>query len=209
MQYTPTFADVQNVKRHAKQLKTTFPELPHAKRLDKASVELVGVRNYYEFNRLFDKVINQHVDKPDGPYAVSHCRYCDFSFAADHKPDQKAHRELHERFMEVQERLGYRPSTYIERERMKQDGYQQTDHAEQTEDRVMGLLMITRGWFDRSFHDAVTDGYWKRHPSFEEYVAMMVPHLETMYPVLAVILAERYGRKPGIISKGNTYWPAR
>ena len=111
--------------------------------------------------------------------------------------------------MDVNERLNYHPGTYAEREKMKQDGHQKASYAEQIEDRIAGLLMITRGWFDRSFHDAVSDGYWKRHPSFEEYVAMMVPHLETTYPTLALIVAERYGRLPGIISKGSTYWSAR
>lgn len=209
MKYILTYADIQNVKRHAKQLKANFPELPHAKRLDMASNEAAGVRNYHELNRHFEEVVNQYVDVSDGPNSVSHCRYCDFRFASDYKPDQKTHREHHERFMEVNERLNYRPSTYAERERMKQDGYQQANYAEQIEDRIAGLLMITRGWFDRSFHDAVSDGYWKRHPSFEEYVAMMVPHLETTYPALAVIVTERYGRMPGIIPKGTTYWSAR
>ncbi|AYW42615.1 TPA: hypothetical protein ACKPYC_001444 [Pseudomonas aeruginosa] len=208
MQHALTFADIQNVKRHAKKLKASHPDLPHAKRLDIAAAELTGVRNYHELNRQFEELINRYVDTPE-LNGVSHCRYCDFRFAADHKPDLKTHRDLHERFMEVHERLGYRPGTYVERERMKKDGYQQVNHAEQVEDRVAGLLMITRGWFDRSFHDAVSDGYWPRHPSFEEYVAMMVPHLETMYPALAVIVAERYGRTPGVIPKGNTYWPAR
>lgn len=208
MQHALTFADIQNVKRHAKKLKPSHPDLPHAKRLDIAAAELTGVRNYHELNRQFEELINRYVDTPE-LNGVSHCRYCDFRFAADHKPDLKTHRDLHERFMEVHERLGYRPGTYVERERMKKDGYQQANHAEQVEERVAGLLMITRGWFDRSFHDAVSDGYWPRHPSFEEYVAMMVPHLETMYPALAVIVAERYGRTPGVIPKGNTYWPAR
>lgn len=208
MQHTLTFADIQNVKRHAKHLKHTYPELPHAKRLDIAAAELARVRNYHELNCQFDEVINRDVDTP-GSNSVSHCRYCDFRFAVDHKPDLKEHRDLHERFMEVHEKLGYRPGTYAERERMKKDGYQQANHAEQVEDRVAGLLMITRGWFDRSFHAAVSGGYWAKHPSFEEYTAMMTPHLETIYPALAAIVAERYGRTPGVIPKGNTYWPAR
>lgn len=208
MQHALTFADIQNVKRHAKKLKSSHPDLPHAKRLDIAVAELTGVRNYHELNRQFEELINRYVDTPE-LHGVSHCRYCDFRFAADHKPDLRTHRDLHERFMEVHERLGYRPGTYVERERMKKDGYQQANHAEQVEDRVAGLLMITRGWFDRSFHDAVSDGYWTKHPSFEEYVAMMVPHLETMYPILAAIVAERYGRTPGVIPKGSTNWSAR
>lgn len=80
MKYPLTLADIRNVKVYAKRLKVKFPELPDAKRLHKASVEVVGARSYHELNCNFEKVINQDVDTPDGPYPVSHCLYCDYHF---------------------------------------------------------------------------------------------------------------------------------
>ncbi|KTC25736.1 hypothetical protein AO391_05815 [Pseudomonas marginalis ICMP 9505] len=209
MKHALTYADVQRVKRLAKQLKATAPELPHSRRLDKAAVELCGVRNFHELNRHFNRLINKHVDTPAGPNSVSHCLYCDYRFAADHKPDQKSHRDTHERVMEAEQKLGYRPGTYTERERMKQDGYEQMRRKENEAEGVEGLLMITRSWFDRSLHSAVMDGYWTKHPTFEAYVAMMIPHLETMDSAMAARLAARFGRTPGMISKGQTYWSPR
>lgn len=209
MKQTITFADVHRVKRRAKQLKSSAPELPHAKRLDKAAVELCGVRNFHELNRWVEQLINLHVDTPEGPHSVSHCLYCDFRFAADHRPDQKSHREIHERFLEAEEKMGYRPGTYTARERMKLDGYEQMHHKEHQAERMDGLLMVTRSWFDRSLHSAIGGGYWSKHPTFEEYVAMMIPHLETLDSALAAALEARFGRAPGIISKGNTYWSPR
>lgn len=209
MKHILTFADVHRVKRLAKQLKTTTPELSHAKRLDRAAVELCGARNFHELNRWFDQVINQHVDMPEGPNSVSHCLYCDYRFAADHKPDQKSHRDIHERFMEAEEKLGYRPGTYAERERLKKDGYEKLSRRGDEIEGIDGLLMITRSWFDRSLHSAVAAGNWSKHPTFETYVAMMIPQLETMNSALAEVLAERYGRTPGIIAMGNTYWSPR
>jgi len=209
MKYTLTYADVSRVKRLAKQLKATYPEISHAQRLDKAAVELCGARNFHELNRWFNRLINQHVDTPDGPNSVSHCLFCDYRFAADHTPDQKSHRDVHERMFAAEDKLGYRPGTYTERERMKQDGYEQMRREENESDRVDGLLMITRSWFDRSLHSAVMDGYWTKHPTFEAYVAMMIPHLETMDSAMAATLAARFGRVPGMISKGQTYWSPR
>jgi hypothetical protein len=52
-------------------------------------------------------------------------------------------------------------------------------------------------------------GYWAKHPTFEVYVAMMIPQLETMNSELAAVLAARFGRTPGTISKGDTYWSRR
>lgn len=103
----------------------------------------------------------------------------------------------------------YRPGNYTERERMKQSGYEQMRREENEPDRIDGLLMITRSWFDRSLHSAVMDGYWTKHPTFEVYVAMMISHLETMNAVMAATLAARFGRTPGMIFKGQTYWPPR
>lgn len=209
MQNTITFADVHRVKRHAKQLRINFPDLSHGKRLDKAAVEICGARNYHELSRWFDRTISQHIDTPDGHQGVSHCRYCDFRFASDHKPDQKTHREIHELFMEAEEELGYRPGTYVQRERMKTDGYHLMTNGEHEEDRILGLLMVTRGWFDRSLRSAIESGYWTKHPTFETYVSMMLPHLDTVDLGISAILKARYGRTNEMISIGQTNWSPR
>ncbi|WP_415764217.1 hypothetical protein [Pseudomonas sp. ZB1P45] len=207
MQHALTFADVQSVKRLAKQLKQAHPELPHGKRLDLAAAELLGVRNYHELNRWFQAVIDQYLDSPSGPNAVAHCLYCDFRFAADLKDDQREHREIHERIMEVQEITGYRPGTYVERETLKKDGHTKARSADLLEDRIEGALLVLRGWFDRSYHSTIEAGQWRKHPSFGVYVAMMVPYIEELFPELAPSLAQRYGRTPGVIAHGQTNWP--
>lgn len=207
MQHAPTFADVQSVKRLAKQLKKSGSELPNGKRLDIAAAELLGLRNYHELNRRFLAVINQHLDSPGGPDAVSHCLYCDFRFAADLKEDQQQHRQIHERVMEVHEITGYRPGTYVERETMKSEGYSKARSADPLVDRIEGALLVLRGWFDRSYRNAIDDGRWRKHPSFEAYVAMMASYLEDLFPDLAPDLVARYGRTPGVIAYGHTNWP--
>lgn len=207
MQHAQTFADVQSVKGLAKQLKQTHPELPHGKRLDLAAADLLGLRNYHELNRRFQAVIDQYLDSPSGPNAVAHCLYCDFRFAADLKEDQQQHRQTHERIMEVHEITGYRPGTYVERETLKEKGYAKARSADPLEDRVEGALLVLRGWFDRSYRIAIEEGQWRKHPSFEAYVAMMVPYIEDLLPDLAPSLAKRYGRTPGVIAHGQTNWP--
>lgn len=207
MQHSPKFADVQSVKRLAKQLKQAHPELSHGKRLDLAAAELLRLRNYHELNRRFQAVIDQYLDSPSGSNAVAHCLYCDFRFAADLKEDQREHREIHERIMEVHEITGYRPGTYVERETFKKDGYTKARSVGPLEDRIEGALLILRGWFDRSYRNTIDEGQWRKHPSFEAYVAMMVPYIEDLLPELDLSLAQRYGRTPGVIAHGQTYWP--
>lgn len=208
MQQAPTFADVQNVKHHAKTLKQSHPDLSYTKRLDRAAAELLGVRNYHELNRRFQAVIDQHLDSPGGTHAVSHCLYCDFRFAADLKEDQKEHRQIHERFLEVEERTGYRPRTYVQREKLKQEGHTIAHSAGTLEERIEGVLMVVQGWFERSYHGVIADGNWEKHPPFDSYVAMLAPTIEQLFPELAPSIGDRYGRTPGVIARGQTNWPA-
>ena len=209
MQHTLSFAAVQQAKRHAKALKNTFPNLAHTQRLDKAAVELFGVRDYHELNKRYEQFINRDVDAPGGPNSISHCRFCDYRFAADVKEDQKLHRERHERFLEAVERLGYRPGSHMERKRLKQDGHHQASHSQVLADQVAGVLMVTRGWFDRSLSSAISGGYWKMHPNFDAYVAMIVPHLETIFQRQVAEIISQYGRTDGVIPKDDTYWSPR
>ncbi len=208
MQHTPTFADLQNVKRHAKTLKQSHPDLSHTKRLDRAAAELLGVRNFHELNRRYQTLIDQHLDSPGGACAVTHCLYCDMRFAADIKEDQKEHRKIHERFLDVEERTGYRPRTYVQREKLKQEGHTLANSAATLEERFEGVLMVLLGWFERSFHGLIAAGNWEKHPQFDSYVAMLAPTIEQVFPELAASIADRYGRTPGVIPRGQTNWPA-
>lgn len=38
---------------------------------------------------------------------------------------------------------------------------------------------------------------------------MMVPYMEELFPELAPSLAQRYGRTPGVIARGQTNWALR
>lgn len=209
MQHAPSFADVQNVKRHAKTLKATHPELPHGKRLDLAAADLLGVRNYHELSRRFKAVIDQHLEIPEGLNVVAYCRYCHFRFAPELKEDQLEHREFHERIMEAEESCGFRPMIAVQRDLQRLKGYDLVHRAATLEERVEGAILLLRALFDRSFANAIDAGLWRKHPSFEQFAAMMNPYVEERYPDLAPVMAQRFGRIPGVIPLGQNYWPLK
>lgn len=209
MQHAPSFADVQNVKRHAKTLKATHPELPHGKRLDLAAADLLGVRNYHELSRRFKAVIDQHLEIPEGLNVVAYCRYCHYRFAPELKEDQLEHREFHERIMEAEESCGFRPMTAVQRDLQRLKGYDLVHRAATLEERVEGAILLLRALFDRSFANAIDAGLWRKHPSFEQFAAMMNPYVEERYPDLAPVMAQRFGRIPGVIPLGQNYWPLK
>ncbi|HFH3921555.1 hypothetical protein [Pseudomonas aeruginosa] len=109
--------------------------------------------------------------------------------------------------MEVHEITGYRPGTYVGRETLKKEGNAKARCADSLEDRIEGALLVLRGWFDRSYRSAIEDGKRRKHPSFDAYVAMMIPYIEDLLPDLAPALAKRYGHTPGVIAHGQTTWP--
>lgn len=68
-----------------------------------------------------------------------------------------------------------------------------------------GAEKILRGWFDRSLDAAITGGYWRRHPTFEQYVAMTDVGGSIPAEVWELLRA-RYGRIEGEIAPGYSYW---
>lgn len=201
-----TSIQIKQVKRYAKQLDSTYPTLKLGQRLDKAAIHLLGVRSYHEANRLYDNWLNLHVHPSVDADRLTQCAYCGFSFAPDIKNDLQSHRKTHEQFHEACDFLGYRPGNYTQREIMKRDGREQADKGPSKEVKIEGVLMLLRGWFDRSLVDAIYGKYWRKHPTFESYVAMIQDTLGGSYQELQTTLKERYGYLPGEIERGNSYW---
>jgi hypothetical protein len=201
-----SFSDIKQVKRLAKQLESTYPTLKLGQRLDKAAAQLLGVRDYHEANRLYDKWLMLHVHQSADASGVSKCSFCEFSFAADLKEDRQAHRKRHEQVVEACDVLGYVPGNFVQRESLKRDGHELVHNGDSLEKRIEGVLLLLRGWFDRSLFDAIYGEYWRKHPTFDEYVAMIQDTLGSRYNELLPTLKDRYGYTPGEIEPGNSSW---
>lgn len=150
-----TFSDIKQVKRQTKQLESTYTTLKLGQRLDKAAAQRLGVRDYHEATRLYDKWLMLHVHFSADTNGVSKCGYCEFSFAADLKSDRQIHRKHHEQFHEACDALGYLPANYVQREIMKRDGRELISDSQTVEERIRGVLLVLHGWFDRSLFDAL------------------------------------------------------
>lgn len=201
-----TSIHIKQVKRQAKQLESTYPTLKLGQRLDKAATQYLGVRDYHEAQCLYDRWVMLHVHPSEDADRVSKCAYCEFTFAPDIKADLHSHRKIHEQFHEACVALGYQPGNFVQRELMKRNGRAQAESDQSVEVRVEGVLMLLRGWFDRSLSAAIHGKYWRKHPTFEAYVAMIQDTLGSRYGDLQRVLRERYGYLPGVIQTENSYW---
>lgn len=197
-----SLSDVTRVKREAKRLADQYPKLTLGRRQDVAAHELLGVRNYHELIELRKATINRSVVTSNG---VAHCQVCGLSFCDDLKEDRDTHQRRHDAFEEATTALKYVPGLHVEREALKKIGYELLRSIDLRE-QIEGLLMVIRGWFDRSLESAIRDGYWKQHPVFEAYASFVVGDL-AQHPQAAVdALVERFGRVDGVIPKGRSYW---
>ncbi|HDS1738369.1 C2H2-type zinc finger protein [Pseudomonas putida] len=201
-----TYSHIKQVKRLAKELKQAYPTLKLGQRQDIAAVQVLGVRNYHEAARRYDQWVMLHVHVSPDPNGASKCTVCDFTFAADLKEDRDAHREVHEKLHEAGEALGFLPGSFLQREKMKSEGSKQALSDDSLETRIEGVLMVLRGWFDRSLSNAIYDECWRKHPPFELYVPMILDTLSPLYDELKPVLKDRYGHRPGEISPGKTDW---
>ena len=201
-----TFTEIKQVKRLAKQLRSSFPSLKHGQLLNHAAAQLLGVRGYHEAIQHYEKWILQDVQTPPGAEVVSTCLTCDFMFAMDIQEDRQAHQTLHERFHEACSAMGYRPGTLSQREKMKGDGWYLAGHGDTLEKRVTGALQVLRGWYDRSLSNAIEGGYWRKHPSFESYVPIVYHYLSHCYEEVRNTLADRYGATQHGVHSGSVCW---
>jgi hypothetical protein len=88
---------------------------------------------------------------------------------------------------------------------MKKAGYKLL-RADTLDQQIEGLLMVARGWFDRSLDAAIDGAYWKQHPAYEAYVSYVIGDLENHSVAAVRAVVEKYGRVDGVIPQGRNYW---
>lgn len=208
-----SFSDIQRVKRRAKQLQLSNPNIPLGKHRDMAAQELFSARHFHELDQWRKHTISQcstpHHDMLSEFLThndnVVTCTFCGFSYCPDLKEDLAQHRVRHDRFEEATSALGYTPEQHAAREARKKVGHEQMSSTN-PDTRLTGALEVLRGWFDRSLDSAIDQNYWKKHPDFGCYVSYLTGNLPGFPPEVIPILIKQYGRQDGIIERGKSYW---
>lgn len=197
-----TFSHIKRAKLEAKRLAKRTPGSALGRCRDTVSRELFGVRDYNELLAHRKATIERSVEIVDG---AAHCRFCGMTFCPDLKEDRSEHQRRHDLFEEATEALQYVPLQHAEREALKKAGYTLLESGDLVQ-QTKGLLMVIRGWFDRSLDAAIDGAYWKQHPNLDTYVSYVIGDVDHLPvgPVTALTVA--YGRVDGVIPKGRSYW---
>lgn len=191
------------IKRKAKTLKRDYPQLSHTQRLDIASRELLKVSNYHEAKTACTKYIESHLTVHG---AIAECDFCGLSFSTDCRDDINSHEARHIEHEKAHHALGYIPAPYRVREGQKKVAYSELDADNPLSVQVDGAMRLIRAHFDRSLETAINGGYWREHPTFDEYIAMIDDYVGTIPPEVMIEIRTRYGRTLGQIAEGKSYW---
>ena len=134
------------------------------------------------------------------------CRYCGSQFCADIPEDVVEHERIHLLFEKAEHHLGFLPAGNEIREKNKKRAYGDLRANKSPAENVDAALRLIRGWFDRSLDVAIRGGYWRKHPKFESYIAMVDYSERIMSAETMLAIRGTYGRLPGHIAKGESYW---
>lgn len=199
-----SFFKLEAIKREAKKLQSQFPDLTHRQRLDIASKNILKVRNYYEAGKLVNQHVNSFLNRDNSGFAE--CSYCHLYFSTEEKEDVEAHKKRHLEYEKVENALGFLPMPYHKREKEKKKAYKELGVENPFATKKDGALRLIRAHFDRSLESAIGGGYWREHPTFEEYLNMLD---EYAHIVPMEVMNEIRGNDKkivGEIDRGKSYW---
>lgn len=110
------------------------------------------------------------------------------------------------KYIEVLNELGFVPiNDYNYLEKLKTEGHSMV-RSKNSKKQMIGYTMVVYSHYCRSFSRAIDHGYWRAHPKFDKYIAM-VEYGNNVFPQeLVDRVRVKYGKIDGQIKPGKTYW---
>lgn len=203
MSFATPLRDIEKLKQQAKQAKSTHPHLTHAQRLNMVAQAEHGARSFHEVRSRAKSILAEYQEKKGG---LAQCRLCGLLFVPFLSEDVKQHNKQHLLYEEVLVAQGRVPEGYHQREESKRRGRELARAAAAPEDELAAVEIIVGAWYDRSLESAITGGYWKKHPDFDKFAAMIFPLANRFMTQASELYLQKYGPNPGGIPEGKSYW---
>jgi hypothetical protein len=195
--------DLELIKIQAKKLKSLHPEECHSSRLNIATRNILKLQIYHDA-----KVINKkYMDSIliDQGNDLIKCKYCDFTFLSTLNRDIGFHNDFHIKREKAEFELGIDLLNYREQENIKKIGWKELKSQDKNV-QFEGAVKVLKGHFHRSLDKAIERGYWKDHPSFNDYISMI--NLEGYSPRFSKNVIHKittiYGTSENKIQKGKS-----
>jgi len=132
------------------------------------------------------------------------CNYCQCGY--DDLTDMAIHTRRHNKYKGIENQLGFLPAGHATREQIADKAKSEISNTAFVMDvRYRAAVTLLRTYFDASLSNAIDKGYWKKHPSFESFVAM-INLLEAIPVEIQALLHREFGNTLGEIPPGIRYW---
>ena len=138
--------------------------------------------------------------------SLAYCPYCHLNYDESSGIDRNIHARRHKKWQQVEQTLHYLPRPYAQREEMKIQAYKLIHEGKTQKEKIQGCMLLFRAHFDRSLCAAIHNNYWKKHPSFEQYVTMMDYHESVVPEDIMKKIRKKYPHKQGYIAPYYSYW---
>lgn len=198
-----TISDINEIKRAAKAARKNGSKLSHMQLLDHFARQTHQVSGFHELQIICDNALLISHDLQEQGCGIVHCRFCGCNFVAELDCDRAEHKKLHRQCEQFLSAVGYLPQHHDRREKTKRLGYMLMSSADPEQQRI-GALAVLAGHFDRSLSAAIDGGYWRKHPAFDEYIAMALPAAGFIHPHIKNRLTAEFGEFPGFFN--DSYW---
>jgi len=193
-----SLSDLQKLKREAKKLKARNPNTSHGQLLNIASNNICNVPSYHEA-RVINKAYLQSFELQNEELLL--CSFCNFviedKYAVDVVRRDEEHRVRHLEYEKAEYRFGYLPPDETLLEADKKKAYEKLEAHNSLTIRIDGALLLIKTHFDRSIGNAITKGYWREHPLFEGYLAMIDGYDKIFSPDIMEYIRDKYGNIGG------------
>ena len=167
----------------------------------KVNIQAAAEESGESLNGYINRAILCQMGQARWPEALTECEICGTSYVQGIVDDEVQHEKNHNKFIKAQAEYGADYIlTHAQQEELKAKASQEADP-------VKAFEMKARAWYSRSIESY---GYGKRHPSYHEFVAMLLnqEYQRNDLPEAACnMLIAKYGQLPGI-SEGHSYWKA-
>lgn len=191
------------VRITAKKLKNQYPSASYNQRLNIASQQLCGMKNYHELTKHHKNYLEK-IRLPENEREHT-CPYCHMIFSPDIEGEIEEHERNHRKWEVVEFSLGYLPCSYPQREKLKKLAYEKIHDEDDFDIKLQGAIELIRAHYDRSLDAAIDGEYWKEHPSFEEFISMS-DYSNILPSDLVEGLIKKYGKNTDGIAVEKSYW---
>lgn len=201
---TPVF-NVVRAKETARGNRALMPGMELRERLNVIAREQYGASSFYKMQKAALDALDALTVHDE--FGRTCCELCGWVISASFYGSKAQHMTIHAEY-EALAVLGELPPPQEDIQEQKEKGAAMIAEAQTPDEESVGIEVMVHAWFLGSLREAIVPGYWREHPSLEEYRLLKLPHEVERQRLKfgAEAYLEKYGRAEPVLDLYETRW---